>query len=186
MDEYLEAMEDELKAALGGLDRELAKVRTGRASPKLVDELPIQVASYGATMPLNQLATVNAPDARLLVITPWDKSTIVDIEKGIVQAGLGLNPSSDGQVIRLPVPALTKERRQELVKLTRSAGEDSKVRMRHVRREYNDVFKTAEKDGEISEDDMHRFQKKVQELTDAYTEKVDAKVGAKEAEVEEV
>ncbi|MEZ4320207.1 MAG: ribosome recycling factor [Myxococcota bacterium] len=186
MDEYLESMEDDLKGALGALVNDLSKVRTGRASPKLVDELQVQVHSYGAVMPLNQLATVQAPDARLLVITPWDKSTITDIEKGIMAAGLGLNPSSDGQVIRLPVPALTKERRQELVKMCRAAGEESKVRMRHVRREYNDTFKQAEKDGEISEDQSHRYLKLVQDLTDKYTATADGKVQAKEAEVLEV
>ena len=186
MDEYLESMEDDLNGALEGLARELAKVRTGRASPRLVEELQVQVQSYGAVMPLNQLATVQAPDARLLVITPWDKTTIVDIEKGIIAAGLGLNPSSDGQVVRLPVPALTKERRQDLVKMCRSAGEDIKVRMRHIRRDYNDIFKTAEKDGEISEDDRDRFLKLVQELTDKFTARSDATVQAKEAEVLEV
>lgn len=186
MDEYLEAMEDDLKGAMDALGRELLKVRTGRASPKLVEDLTINVPSYGATMPLNQLATVQAPDARLLVITPWDKTTITDIERGIVTAGLGLNPSSDGQVVRIPVPPLTKERRQELVKMCRSTGEDLKVRMRHVRREYNETFKGAEKDGDISEDDLRRLLKAVQDLTDGYTKKVDAQVQAKEAEVLEV
>jgi len=186
MDEYLESMEDDLNGALEGLARELSKVRTGRASPRLVEEIQVQVQSYGAVMPLNQLATVQAPDARLLVITPWDKTTIVDIEKGIIAAGLGLNPSSDGQVVRLPVPALTKERRQDLVKMCRSAGEDIKVRMRHIRREYNDIFKGAEKEGEISEDDRDRFLKLVQELTDKFTARSDATVQAKEAEVLEV
>lgn len=186
MDEYLESMEDDLKSALDALDRDLLKVRTGRASPKLVEDLQVQVAAYGAVMPLNQLATVQAPDPRLLVVTPWDKSTITDIERGIVAAGIGLNPNSDGQVIRLPVPALTQQRRQELTKQVRSSGEDSKVRIRHVRREYNDTFKQAEKDGEISEDDLHRLLKKVQELTDTYVASVDTRVEAKEAEVLEV
>lgn len=186
MDEYLESMEDDLKSALESLDRELLKVRTGRASPKLVEDVQVQVAAYGAVMPLNQLATVQAPDPRLLVVTPWDKTTISDIERGIIAAGLGLNPSSDGQVIRLPVPALTADRRQDLVKQVKAAGEDSKVRVRHVRREYNDTFKTAEKDGEISEDDLHRLLKSVQELTDRYVKRVDATVEAKEAEVVEV
>ena len=186
MDEYLEALEDDLKGAIDGLGRELAKIRTGRASPKLVEDVVIQVASYGANMPMNQLATVQAPDARLLVVTPWDKTTIGDIEKGIIQAGLGLNPSNDGQVIRLPVPALTKERRQELVKRCRQAGEDSKIRVRHTRRDYNDIFKTAEKDGEISEDDLRRLTKSVQDLTDRYIKLVDQRVGDKEAEVLEV
>ena len=107
MDEYIEAMEDDLKGAREALGRELLKVRTGRASPKLIDELSVMVASYGSAMPLNQLATVQAPDARLLVVTPWDKTTIGDIERAIIQAGLGLNPNSDGQIIRLPVPPLS-------------------------------------------------------------------------------
>lgn len=186
MDEYLEAMGDDLRSAEQALEHDLLKVRTGRASPKLVEDLSVLVSSYGTSMPLNQLATVQAPDARLLVITPWDKTTIGDIERGILQAGLGLNPSSDGQVVRIPVPALTKERRQDLVKMCRAAGEEIKVRMRHIRREYNDTFKTAEKDGEVSEDDMHRLLKSVQELTDGFTKRVDVKVQAKEAEVLEV
>lgn len=186
MDEYLESMEDDLKNALESLDRDMSKVRTGRASPKLVEDLQVQVASYGAVMPLNQLATVQAPDARLLVITPWDKTTLNDIERGIIAAGLGLNPSSDGQLIRLPVPALTKERRQDLVKQVKAAGEDCKVRMRHVRREYNDTFKAAQKDGDVSEDDLHRLLKSVQELTDGYIKRVDDRTDAKEAEVSEV
>lgn len=186
MDEYLEAMEDDLKGALEGLVRELGKVRTGRASPRLVEDVQVLVHSYGATMPVNQLATVQAPDPRLLVLSPWDKTTIADIEKGIIAAGLGLNPSSDGQVIRIPVPPLTNERRLDLQKMCRKAGEDAKVRMRHVRREYNDTFKDAEKDGEISEDDCRRFLKSVQDLTDRYTEEADKRVNAKEAEVLEV
>lgn len=186
MDEYLESAEDEMKAALEALSGSLAKVRTGRATPKLLDNVHVEVQSYGATMPLNQLATVQAADARLLVVTPWDKSTIGDIEKGIVLAGLGLNPANDGQVIRVPVPALTAERREQLVKSARKTGEESKVSVRHVRREYNDMFKKGQKDGEISEDDMHRLLGNVQELTNTYIAKIEAAVEAKEAEVQEV
>jgi len=186
MEEYLDAMADDMKKALDALDRELAKVRTGRATPKLVDGVQVLVQSYGATMPINQLATITAPDARLLVVTPWDKSTIPDIERGIVAAGLGLNPSNDGQIIRIPVPPLTQERRQELVRLVRKLGEDCRIALRHVRREYNDTFKQAEKEGEISEDDARRLLQQVQDATDAAVKKVDEKVAAKEAEVEEV
>ena len=186
MDEYLEAMQDDMDSALQGLDRDLTKIRTGRATPKLVDGIQVNVQSYGANMPLNQLATVNAPDARLLVITPWDKTTLADIERAIVAADLGLNPSNDGQLIRLPVPPLTNERRQELIRQTRKHGEDAKVRIRHVRRDYNDIFKTAEKDGEISEDECRRLLGQVQESTDAYVSKVDGVLAAKEAEVSEV
>lgn len=186
MEEYLEAMADDMQKALDALDRELSKIRTGRATPKLVDGVQVHVQSYGATMPLNQLATITAPDARLLVLTPWDKSTIVDIERGIVASGLGLNPSNDGQVVRIPVPPLTQERRQELVRIVRKQGEDAKIALRHVRREYNDIFKAAEKDGEVSEDDVRKLLQQVQEATDANVRKVDDKMAAKEAEVEEV
>lgn len=186
MDEYLEAMTGDMDGALEGLRRELGKVRTGRATPKLVDGVVVAVQSYGTTMPLNQLATIQAPDPRLLTIGPWDKSTIGDIERAILAAGLGLNPSNDGQIIRVPVPALTQDRRKELVKLARKAGEDAKVRLRHVRREYNDIFKNGEKDGEISEDDCRRLLDKVQSATDDYVKAVDDLVGKKEEEVLEV
>lgn len=186
MDEYLDAMTEDMEKALEALSGSLATVRTGRATPKLVDGVQVQVAAYGAVMPLNQLATVQAPDARLLVVTPWDKTTITDIEKGIVQAGLGLNPSNDGQVIRIPVPPLTAERRQDLIKQVRKHGEDAKIRIRHVRREYNDTFKDAEKDGDIGEDELRRLLQKVQDATDANVKKVDVTVDAKEQEVLEV
>ncbi len=186
MDEYLEAMADDMKSAQDSLARELAKVRTGRATPKLVDGVQVVVQSYGTSMPLNQLATIQAPDARLLTVTPWDKTTITDIQKGIVQAGLGLNPSTDGQIIRIPVPALTQERRQDLVRMVRKIGEEAKVRIRHVRREYNETFKGSEKDGEISEDECRRLLTKVQEQTDTNIKKVDGLLAAKEAEVVEV
>ncbi len=186
MDEYLEAMNDDMSSALEALTQSLTKVRTGRATPKLLDGVQVMVQSYGTSMPLNQLATVQAPDARLLTVTPWDKTTITDIERGIVGAGLGLNPSNDGQLIRVPVPALTQDRRRDLVKQVKGHGEDAKVRLRHVRREYNDMFKAGEKDGDISEDDMHRLLAKVQESTDAFVKKVDQLVADKEAEVQEV
>lgn len=186
MDEYLEAMVDDMKGALESLQKELVKVRTGRATPKLVDGVSVNVASYGSVMPLNQLANIQATDARLLTITPWDKSTIPDIEKAIIAAGLGLNPSSDGQIIRVPVPPLTADRRRDLVKVIKTAGEDSKVRVRMIRREYNDIFKNGEKDGDISEDDCRKMLDRVQEVTDEHVAKVDKIVAAKEAEVLEV
>ena len=186
MEEYLESMIEDMDKALEALDGSLSKVRTGRATPKLLDGVQVHVASYGATMPLNQLATVTAPDARLLVVTPWDKTTMHDCERGIVAAGLGLNPSNDGQIIRVPVPALTAERREDLVKQVRRHGEDAKIRIRQVRREYNDIIKGAEKDKEISEDDSRRYQGRIQESTDSYIAKIDSAVEAKEAEVQEV
>lgn len=186
MDEYLESMEEDMASVGESLVKGLAKVRTGRATPKLLDGIQVEVASYGAVMPINQLATVQAPDARLLVVTPWDKTTLTDLERGIVAAGLGLNPSNDGQVIRVPVPALTKERRLELVKQVRRAGEDAKVRLRHVRREYNDMFKNGEKDGDISEDENRRLQSLVQDATDRNISALSKLVEEKEAEVLEV
>lgn len=186
MDEYLEALAADMDQAIEGLKKELGKVRTGRATPKLVDGVMVPVQSYGTTMPINQLATIQAPDPRLLTIAPWDKSTIGDIERAILAAGLGLNPASDGQILRVPVPPLTQERRKELVKVAKKVGEDTKVRLRQVRREYNEMFKTGEKDGEITEDDCRRLLDKVQHETDAYVAKVDDLVAKKEAEVLEV
>lgn len=186
MDEYLEAMHEDMAKAQEALRGSLAKIRTGRASPALVEGVMVHVASYGAQMPLNQLATVQAADARLLIITPWDKSTLPDIERSIVAADLGLNPSNDGQLIRLPVPALTADRRQELVRQVRKVGEDIKVRLRHIRREYNDIIKGAEKDGEISEDDSRRFLGRIQVATDDNVALVDSSMTSKEAEVQEV
>jgi ribosome recycling factor len=186
MEEYIEAMNDDMNKAIDGLKKELAKVRTGRASPQLVDGVQVNVASYGAVMPLNQLATVQAPDPRLLTITPWDKGTLPDIEKAIIAAGLGLNPSNDGKLIRLPVPPLTQERRNSLVKTVRSNGEDAKVRVRHIRREYNETFKTGEADGDITEDECTKFLERVQKATDDAVARIDKLMADKEKEVQEV
>jgi ribosome recycling factor len=186
VDEYLDSMNDDMNKALEALTQALATVRTGRATPKLLEGVQILVHAYGATMPINQLASIQAPDARLLVVTPWDKSTMQDIERGILAAGLGLNPSSDGQVIRVPVPPLTAERRQDLVKQVRKHGEEIKVRMRHVRRDYNDMFKEAEGSGEIGEDALRKYLQKVQDTTDMFVEKADKLMAAKESEVLEV
>ncbi|MEN0066283.1 MAG: ribosome recycling factor [Myxococcota bacterium] len=186
MDEYLESMNEDMTSALEALGRALAKIRTGRATPKLIEGVQVLVQSYGTSMPITQLATIQAPDARLLTVQPWDKTTIPDIEKSIVQAGLGLNPSNDGQLIRIPVPALTADRRQDLVKLAKKAGEESKVRLRQVRKEYNDIIKGAEKDGDVSEDESRRLQAQIQEGTDKFVSDVDRIVAEKEAEVLEV
>lgn len=186
MDEYLESMDDDMKGALESLARELSKIRTGRATPKLLEGVQVLVQSYGTSMPINQLATIQAADARLLVVQPWDKSTISDIERSIVAAGLGLNPANDGQVVRVPVPPLTQERREELVKLVRKAGEDAKVRIRHVRREYNEIFRSAEKEGDVSEDESRKLQARVQDATDRFVAQIDTTVASKEEEVLEV
>ena len=183
VNEYLESMRDDMQSALAALEKELTTVRTGRASPQLLENVQVDVATYGAVMPLNQLASVAAPDPRLLVVTPWDKSTLSDIEKAIGSAGLGLNPSSDGQIVPVPIPALTGERRQELTKVVRRHGEDSKIRIRNARREYNDVFKGMEGEKEISKDEMERLLKQVQAATDDNVAKVDVVVAAKETEL---
>ena len=184
--EYLSSMNDDMKGALDHLKRELGTLRTGRASPALLDSVQVHVTSYGATMPINQLATISAPDARLLVVSPWDKTTLSDIEKSIGSSGLGLNPSSDGQIIRVPIPALTGERREELRRLCKKYGEDHKVRVRGVRREYNELFKELESEKEISEDELSRLLKQVQKATDDNVAKIDDIVAAKEKEILEV
>ncbi len=186
MEEYLSEMANDMKAGLEALEQQLSTVRTGRASPQLLENVKVHVTSYGADMPINQLATISAPDARLLVVSPWDKSTIPDIEKGIVAAGLGLNPSNDGQIVRVPIPALTGERRRDLAKLVKRYGEESKVRIRNVRRDYNDMFKQMESDKEISQDDLNRVLKKVQDSTDAHVARIDDIIAAKQKEIEEV
>jgi ribosome recycling factor len=184
MDDELEEAELEMDGAVEHLGKELAKYRTGRATPKLLDSVVAE--AYGSSMRLNELATVKAADARLLVVTPWDKSTITAIERGIVSAGLGLNPSSDGQVIRVPVPPLTADRRRDLIRCVRGVGEDTKVRVRNIRRDINDKLKKAEKASDISEDDLRLYLASVQELTNQYVAQIDEAVTAKEAEISEV
>ena len=184
--EYLAELANDMKSTQEALQNQLATVRTGRASPQLLDSLKVAVASYGAEMPLKQLATIAAPDARLLVVTPWDKSTIADIEKAIATAALGLNPSNDGQLIRVPIPPLTGDRRQELVRLVRKYGEEFKVRARSVRKDYRDLFSSLESDKEISEDELKRLLDQVQGATDDAVKSIDATIKAKEQEILEV
>ncbi len=186
MEEYLESLKDDMQQSVAAFRQELGTVRTGRATPQLIDTVQVQVASYGATMPLNQLATVTAPDPRLLVVNPWDKTTLGDIERAISAAGLGLNPNNDGNVIRVPIPALTGERRLQLVKQVSRLTEDARVRVRRVRREYNELFKELEKDKEITEDELRRALDQVQKSTDKHVAVVEQVASAKEKEVKEV
>ena len=185
-DEYLSAMHDDFEKVTAALKRELSQVRTGRASPQLIEGVQVQVQSYGTNMPLNQLASISCPDARMLVVNPWDKNTIGDIEKGIMAAGLGLNPSNDGQVVRVPIPALTGERRQALVKTVRQMAEEARVRGRAVRKEYNDLFRGLEADKDLSQDDLKRMLERVQTATDDVVKEIDATAADKEKEVLEV
>jgi ribosome recycling factor len=185
-DEYLNSLAADMEKTIDGLKRELIGVRTGRASPGLIENVQVHVVSYAATMSLRELGNIGAPDARLLVVNPWDKSTLQDIEKGIAAAGLGLNPSNDGQIIRIPIPPLTGERRQALVKVVKKAAEDAKVRVRAVRREYNELFEGMLDDKDITEDELKKLKDKVQQQTDVYVKKVDDITAAKEKEVLEV
>ncbi len=185
-DEYLSSLGDDMDKVIDALKRELLGVRTGRATPSLIENLPIHIESYGSTMPLKQCGNVTAPDARLLIVNPWDKSTLRDIERAIATSGMGFNPGNDGQIIRIPIPPLTGERRQALVKIVKKSAEDAKVRVRAVRREYNELLKAALDDKELTEDEHKRAVEKVQQATDAHVKKVDDVAAVKEKEVLEV
>jgi ribosome recycling factor len=163
---------------------EFTTIRTGRASTALLDR--VQVAAYGTTMPLNQLATISVPEPRLLTITPFDKGTTKDIERAIMESDLGLTPSNDGQVIRLPIPQLTEERRKELVKQVRHLAEEGRVSARNVRRDALHHLKDAEKNGETGADEVHRAEDRLQKVTDEHVAKIDEALKAKEAEIMEV
>lgn len=184
IDETLEELDQSIQKAVEALRRELAKIRTGRAHPSLLDS--VRVDNYGAQMPLSQMATINVPEARMLTVKPWDKSQIKAIEKAIVQSPLGLNPQNDGELIRVPLPPLTEERRKELVKLARAAGEDTKVAIRHARREANDMIDSLKNDKDISEDDADRAKKRIDDTVHGGTDSVDKVVGKKEKDILEV
>lgn len=186
MSDYLSTLQDDMNKVVDSFKRELIGIRTGRATPGLVENVSVHVQAYGSNMPLNNLANITAPDARLLIVNPWDKSTLGDIERAIATAGLGFNPSNDGQVLRIPIPALTGERRQQLVKVVKKEAEEAKVRARAVRRDYNEMLKAAFDDKDITEDDLKRQMDKVQATTDAIVKKLDEMTAAKEKEVLEV
>lgn len=182
----LQDMNGEFTKVQDWLKREMTSLRTGRASPALVENVNVAVSSYGASMPLNQLATITAPDARMLVVNPWDKGTLQDIERAIQASGLGLNPSNDGQIIRVPIPALTGERRKEMVKSLGKMLEEARVRARSVRRDTNDLLKMMETDKDITEDELKRALEKVQKATDEAIKQLEALAAVKEKEVLEV
>lgn len=185
-DEYLKSASGDMAKGIDQLKRDLVGVRTGRATPALIEHLPVEVASYGSTMQMKELGGITAPDARLIVVNPWDKGTIQDIERAIATAGLGFNPSNDGVVVRIPIPPLTGDRRQGLVKIVKQHAEEARVRVRAVRREYNELLKTLKDDGELTEDQLTRSLEKVQKSTDEHVKKVDDICAAKEKEVLEV
>ena len=181
VDMVVEEITERFDRTIEALQRDLTKMRTGRANVSLLDG--IRVPYYGSPTPLNQVAALNVADARLITIKPWDKSLLAAIEKAIIAADVGIMPSNDGELIRLPIPPLTTERRKELVKLAKRAGEDAKVGLRNVRRDCNEMLKKSE---EVPEDEMHRGLQRVQDQTDKYVSRVDAIIAEKEKEILEV
>jgi ribosome recycling factor len=177
-------LEKRMRASLEALKREFSGLRTGRASTHLLD--PVQVSVYGSKMPLNQVATISVPEPRTLSVQVWDKSNIQAVEKAIREANLGINPVVDGTLIRLPIPTLTAERRQELAKLAHKYAEQSRIAVRTVRRDGMELLKKLEKDGKMSQDDHHKASAKVQELTDKLVKEVDETLATKEAEIHKV
>lgn len=174
-------LEDSLSSSMQSLQKQLARVRTGRASASVLDNVSIDY--YGTSTPINQVAQISIPEARLLQIQPFDKSMIATIEKAIINSNLGLTPSNDGNLIRVPFPALTEEKRKTLVREVKKIGEDGKVTIRKFRREQNEVIRGAEKAKDISEDESKSFQKEVQVITDDFIKKIDVIMEQKEKEL---
>jgi ribosome recycling factor len=180
----LNDLEKRMRSTIENLKRELSGLRTGRASTHLLD--PIQVTVYGSKMPLNQVATVSVPEPRTISVQVWDKSNVQAVDKAIREANLGLNPIVDGALLRLPIPALTADRRVELAKLAHKYAEHGRVAIRNVRREGMDLLKKLEKDHKISQDDHHKSSARVQELTDKLIMEIDETLASKEAEIHKV
>jgi ribosome recycling factor len=172
---------EHMNASLEVVTREFNSLRTGRASIAILDDVIVDY--YGAPTPLNQLASLSAPEPTLLIIQPYDKSTIPDVEKAILQSELGLNPQNDGTVVRIPIPELTEERRVELTKVVGQKAEHGKTAIRNIRRDANEQVKKLKSEGEISEDDEHRAYKQIQDLTDEYCSKIDKLAEQKNAEI---
>ncbi len=179
--QILSETEDKMQKSLLAVKRDFGSLRTGKASPALLDG--IRVDYHGTVMPLNQLASVSAPEPRLMVVQAWDKSVVGDISKAIQVADLGLNPQVDGNIIRLPIPPLNEERRRDLVKHCKKIAEEGKIAIRNIRRDANDSLKKAEKDKSITEDEAKRGTEKVQQLTNKYTDEIDEAMEAKETDI---
>lgn len=184
MDAQLKESNERMEKAIEAFQRELSRLRTGRANLGILDD--VHVDYYGQQMPLNQVATLGVPESRLITVQPWEANLIGEIEKAIEKANLGLTPQNDGKIIRLPIPPLTEERRKELVKGIKHHAEEAKVAIRHARREANEKFKKQEKAGEINEDDLKRLEKETQKLTDDHTDRIDSTVEKKEEEIMKV
>ena len=181
MSDIIKDTKSRMQKSIDNLSRELANISAGRANSNLLNGVTVDY--YGAPTPVQQLASINVPEARLLVISPQDKSSVADIEKAIIAANLGVNPTSDGEVIRISVPALTEERRKELVKEVKKIGEDAKVSIRNIRRDINDQLKKDEKNGDITEDDLRSQTDDVQKATDNSIKEIDQLVADKEKDI---
>jgi len=184
VEEIFEDLKDRMGKSIESLKREYSRLRTGRASISLLDG--IRVSYYDTPTPLNQMASLAVPEPRLIVIQPWDKTAIEDIEKAILKSELGLTPMNDGKVIRIAIPPLTEERRKELVKVARKMSEENKVSIRNIRRDANEMLKDLKKEKEITEDDLFRSQEEVQKATDQFISQVDELCEAKEKEILEI
>lgn len=181
MSDIIKDTKARMKKSIDSLSRELANISAGRANSNLLNGVTVDY--YGAPTPIQQLASINVPEARLLVISPYDKGSVEDIEKAINAANLGVNPTSDGEVIRITVPALTEERRKELFKEVKKIGENAKVSVRNIRRDVNDTLKKQEKDGELTEDDLKTQTDNVQKATDDLIKEIDQLVDDKEEDI---
>jgi ribosome recycling factor len=175
---------ERMTKAIQSYTRELSSIRAGRASASLLDKITVDY--YGTPTPVNQIASVSVPEARLLVIQPYDKTILGDIEKAIFKSDLGLNPNNDGTLIRIAIPPLTEERRKELVKVVRKESEEAKIAVRNIRRDANDDLKKMEKNGDITEDDLHGYSDDIQKQTDQFITKIDEITKSKEQEILEV
>lgn len=181
MEQILDSCKQKMEKAIQSLEKDLLKVRTGRASINLLDG--VKVNYYGNLTPLNQVGTLTTPDARTIVVSPFEKSLIGEIEKAIMKADLGLQPNNDGNIVRIPIPALTEDRRKDLAKNVKKMGEEVKVVVRHVRRDANDEIKKLEKDKKLTEDDRKRLEADIQKQTDAFIKKIDDRLVVKEKEI---
>ena len=184
IDKIYNETKEKMENSIENFRYELNKIRTGKASASILDG--IKVNYYGSVVPLKQAANIAVPEVRLITIQPWDKTMIGEVEKAILKSDLGLTPLNDGHIIRLPIPALTEERRKDLVKQTKRIGEEIKVSVRNARRDANESLKSSEKSSDISEDDSHRAQDNIQELTGVYSKKVDEILKVKESEIMEI
>jgi ribosome recycling factor len=184
VEEVLQETERKMRKAVDTTGDKFSTVRTGKASTSLLNRVVVDY--YGQSTPLNQISSISAPEPSLLIVAPYDKSSLKDIERAILQSDLGLNPSNDGQVLRLPIPKLTEERRKEMIKVVRNEAEEGRVAVRNVRREGIEDLRAFEKESEITEDDLHRGQDEIQKLTDRFIHEIDDMLKTKEKELMEV